>query len=857
MDFEKYLEQLENTLQKNLENSIRQDMQMFCPYCGEEILSGSVFCPYCGEDLVVEKPKEEKQVSKPIEQPKSNYRPLYKLPFFEGLEEETKKKIRTFEHVYQKAYEEETKRPLVSTFVTKASVEDFSPLIMSLSSALEIELNKSVLPLMLQNYGKKIKYGKKEIELDKQVTLRVYQFCIYYDCYHKNFLSNHGLHKAEECGKALNRIIKKRNKSGHTGITSSKNFYTFYDDIYDFFQVYMENLIRVKNLCKKKTNKVSFFGLESSPFYSNEKESISSTKQETEFVPKHKKGILFTDTNRLAHKLFDSETITYNGNLISTQQLVENTLREYMQNMAGVGIVYDLLDVYRYTDVEAGKWQSYARCLDNYRNQNHPLSFKEKIGLFIVGGNDVIPMPQVVNPFFMEGLNEGDIRVMNAYSNRGEFLSDRTLDTDMLYAYCNKYTCILDHKQEVDYSILLKSEPLFWVGRLPLEEGVVSPLKSERSAYQEFTHYFTRSYAAYVEDVVYNGGTLGIIANKHVATSCESAQMAMGKMLEGIPFTMQTTDKENIQGKKYVSPNLNLQVADRLRWDYIADIEESDILTFFLHGNNSPASYHYYGENKERTSDTYIAFKPDLLLSSKAKIISGVCCWGARFIGYPKVQSTLLTAMYSSTLLFMGSSRCAAGFFDDALSNISNIDIAWSELLLKYYLNYLLQGYDAGEALGRARMDYIQNEKYSQLDALATMLEFNLFGDPLLSVQPVLEKQPVAMKKDWNTTSITCGSFRNYSQVFDCKKNESHSILDRVRGLVDRRLSEVRQRVTEQLYKDFNINPQSLSTIHSFRSENGEEGYRFCFHEKNEYYNNDRVVDTDKNGNVTCVIGFF
>jgi hypothetical protein len=159
-----------------------------------------------------------------------------------------------------------------------------------------------------------------------------------------------------------------------------------------------------------------------------------------------------------------------------------------------------------------------------------------------------------------------------------------------------------------------------------------------------------------------------------VATSCESAQMAMGKMLEGIPFTMQTTDKENIQGKKYVSPNLNLQVADRLRWDYIADIEESDILTFFLHGNNSPASYHYYGENKERTSDTYIAFKPDLLLSSKAKIISGVCCWGARFIGYPKVQSTLLTAMYSSTLLFMGSSRCAAGFFDDALSNISNIE---------------------------------------------------------------------------------------------------------------------------------------------------------------------------------------
>lgn len=855
MDLERYFEQLENSLQKDLENTIRQSIQEFCPYCGEEILSGSVFCPYCGEDLVVEKPKEEKQVSKLIEQPKSNYRPLYKLPFFEGLEEETKKKIRTFEHVYQKAYEEETKRPLISTFGEKASVEDFSPLIMSLSSALEIELNKSVLPLMLQNYGKKIIYGKKEIELDKQITLRVYQFCIYYDCYHKNYLNSYGLHKAEECGKALNRIIKKRNKSGHIGVASSKSFYTFYDDIYDFFQVYMEDLIKVKNHCKKK-NKASVFGLDSSLFFNNEKELVPATEQETEFVPKYKKGILFTDTLKLAHKLFDSETTTYNGVLVSTQQMVENILKEYMQNMASVGIVYDLLDICHYTDIEAGKWQSYARCLDNYRNRNYPQFYKEKIGLFIIGGNDVIPMPQVVNPFFMEGLDEGGIRVMNAYSKKGELLSDRTLDADMLYAYCNKHSCILNHKQEVDCDVILKCEPLFWAGRLPLEEGVVSPLNSERSAYQEFSHYFTRSFAAYVEDVVCNGGTLGIIANKHVATSCESSQIAMGKMLEGIPFTMGITGKGSIQGKKYISPNLNLQVADKLRWNYIADIEETDMLTFFLHGGNKPANYHYCGENKERTCGGYIAFKPELLLSSNVKIISGVCCWGARFIGYPKVQSTLLTAMYSSTLLFMGASRCAAGLFDDAFS-ISNMDIAFSELLLKYYLNYLLQGYDAGEALGRAKMDYIQTEKYSRMDALATMLEFNLFGDPLLSVQPVLEKQPVITKKDWNTSSVSCGSFRNYSQVFDCKKNESHSILDRVRGLVDRRLYEVRQRVIEQLYKDFNINPQSLSTIHSFHSENGEEGYRFCFHEKNEYYNNDRVVDTDKNGNVTCVIGFF
>ena len=230
---------------------------------------------------------------------------------------------------------------------------------------------------------------------------------------------------------------------------------------------------------------------------------------------------------------------------------------------------------------------------------------------------------------------------------------------------------------------------------------------------------------------------------------------------------------------------------------------------------------------------------------------------GSTFIGYPKVQSALLTAMYSSTLLFVGSSRTAVGVFDNALYNVPNMDIAFSELLLKYYLNYLLQGYDAGEALGRAKMDYIRTEKFSRLDALATMLEFNLFGDPLLSVQPVLERKPVVVESDWTVSSVSCGLFRSYQQVYDSKKGESHSILDRVRGLVDYRLLDVRRKVTDLLYKDYSINPQSLSAIHSFKLQNGEQGYRFCFHEKNEYYNNDRIVDTDKDGNITCVIGFF
>lgn len=853
MDFEKYFEQLENTLQKNLENSIRQDMQMFCPYCGEEILSGSIFCPYCGEDLVVEKTTEEKLTSKKVEQPKSNYRPLYKLPFFDGLEEETKTKIRTFEHVYQKAYEEETKRPLVSTFGMKTSVEDFSPLIMSLSSALEIELDKSVLSLMRKIYGKDYVFEEQElkVELCKQGTLRGYQYCIFHDLKKKKELQKHGLDNGWECAKALNGIIQKRNKSGHKGVIGQSSFYDFYDAIYDFFNQYMGDLIEVKNNCKKKAigSLFSTFSL------SDETKITSEVEQKKEFVPIYKKGIILTDTLKLAHKLFDSETFTYNGILLPTQQIVENILKEYIQLMSEVGIVYDLLDVCHYTDVESGKWQSYARCLNNYRDKNYPQCYKEKMGLFIIGGNDVVPMPQIVNPFFMEeGLDENSSRAMADASEKRELLSDRTLDTDMLYAYSNQYSCLLNCKQEVDYDILLKCEPLFWVGRLPLEEGVVSPLNPNKSSFEEFVSYFNRSYTNYVENLL-DTGSLGINIKKHVTTTCESTQIAVERMLEGIPFE-EDVHHGYIQEKKYVSPKLNLLVPD-IQWgSYMNAIKEADMLTFFLHGSNLPSNYCYYGQSKEM-DEGYIAFNPSLLLSSNVKVISGVCCWGARFIGYPKVQSALLTAMYSSTLLFVGSSRTAVGVFDNALYNVPNMDIAFSELLLKYYLNYLLQGYDAGEALGRAKMDYIRTEKFSRLDALATMLEFNLFGDPLLSVQPVLERKPVVVESDWTVSSVSCGLFRSYQQVYDSQKKESHSILDRVRGLVDQRLLEVRKKVTELLYRDYNINPQSLSAIHSFQSQGGEQGYRFCFHEKNEYYNNNRIVDTDKNGNITCVIGFF
>lgn len=323
--------------------------------------------------------------------------------------------------------------------------------------------------------------------------------------------------------------------------------------------------------------------------------TLAHAKNKFVTTGKIKRGIILTDTYKLALAICKSTTYSYKTNSkndkprksFSTQELFITILNTYIENMAKVGIVYELLDVSNIPNFNAKNWQDYAKYLYDY-HCSKSIDKSEKLWLFILGGNDVIPIPQVVD-FFSN----------SALCNR---TSTKHLDVDMLYAYCNCLSSIVNNQNKINYDIIQNSTPVFWVGRLPSLGGFVPSIDSPKQAFLEFYNYFFRIWTEYKK---------GILINEHITNM----------------------------------------------W------------------------------TKTRRKDA---------------------------------------------LLFLGTyCNYVQGLDGDTPIN-NNI--------FKHYLNYISKGYSAGEALGLAKIDCMHNIELSHFEILTTILEFNLFGDPSLSVQPMLGK---------------------------------------------------------------------------------------------------------------------
>ena len=177
-----------------------------------------------------------------------------------------------------------------------------------------------------------------------------------------------------------------------------------------------------------------------------------------------------------------------------------------------------------------------------------------------------------------------------------------------------------------------------------------------------------------------------------------------------------------------------------------------------------------------------------------------------------------------------------------------------AEVLLKYYLNFLLQGYDAGEALGRAKMLQLSNPDCEDINmVLGTILEFNLFGDPLLSLVPLLPRRPIEIIGSCEISDDFADN-HTYQLEFDKEQEEHMSLLERLRKKVDKNLQDIKNKVNEQLYADYKIESETLKTIHSYQSKLGPKQYRFCYCKQEDLYENKTIVNTDDRGNVKNII---
>ena len=163
------------------------------------------------------------------------------------------------------------------------------------------------------------------------------------------------------------------------------------------------------------------------------------------------------------------------------------------------------------------------------------------------------------------------------------------------------------------------------------------------------------------------------------------------------------------------------------------------LLYFNLHGAVQASSKHWYGQ---KGNSFPIAFSPSSLSHLPWAYAVGVeACYGARYSGYAKDESSLLTAITGGCLSFLGSSRIAYGSAEGSGT--------CADIIVGEFLRRLSTGSSAGNAFAEASAALLRKAP-GELE-MKTLMEFSLYGDPSLSfvasgrVQKNMERSRIRM----------------------------------------------------------------------------------------------------------------
>lgn len=508
--------------------------------------------------------------------------------------------------------------------------------------------------------------------------------------------------------------------------------------------------------------------------------------------------IVFTDSKQLAAKYRASQQDVL---LLLQRNLSDNQSIEFL-----------ILDAADYTE-ELGAnptHNEYKGILADFM-LGMGVSPSPKLSLFIVGGDDVIPMPRIANP-----INEEEL-----------------LQSDMLYCF-----------KDEDLTNLDASEAICNVGRLPLESGSLpSKLQDDLQSYFNLSNMLLDT---------------GISVGKVLMTSTESWLPASNDMVRGLPVDELPKISDATNDSMYISPRLAADDNYVVK-HYKRDIGEADLLMFNLHGSDVRGYSSFYGEglNGHNTPE---AFTCDMLKHSGARIINTVACFGGRYIGYSRKDSMLMSAMYGGgVLLYAGSCTSALGrtgrihhVAEDAL-----MPSGYSESFMKLYTLYLFKGITAGEAFLSAKCDYYNlcHALDGEDRALATVLMFNLFGLPLLAVNQnkdvIQEARGIKQVKPFNKAKVY-----SYKRVKNENKASSGSLLEQVRSAVDRNLQLIRNVVESNLYKYWGLDPRDITKIDEILCDSVSAGYRFEYISPGDEVSKRSWAYVDKTGNVKDVVHF-
>ena len=469
-----------------------------------------------------------------------------------------------------------------------------------------------------------------------------------------------------------------------------------------------------------------------------------------------------------------------------------------------------LLDVSDYQDEfgEKPTWQEHKAIMADFM-AGMGLQPSPSLSLFIVGGDDVIPMPRIANP-----INETE-----------------QLESDILYCFAGDELTRLDVK-----------EALCNVGRLPLQSGSLpSTLNDDLQSYFNLSNMMLMT---------------GIEVNKVVMTSTESWLPASNDMVKGLPVEEPPHIANATNGNLFVSPRLSVDDSYVLRY-YQREIGQADMLMFNLHGADAHGYSSFYGEGLSG-HNTPEAFSCDMLRYSGARILNTVACFGGRYIGYNRNDSMLMSAMYGGgVVLYAGSCTSALGrtgqihnVAEDAL-----MPSGYSESFMKLYSLYLFRGITAGEAFLSAKCDYFNLCHSLDGDdcALATVLMFNLYGIPVLHVNSnksvIQEARGIKEVHDIDTHQKTMG------RVLYDKNQPSTSVLSEVRMRVNDNLLKIRKTIESKLYSYWGLNPSDLDNIVEL-TRGSQKSLRFEYKSGTGLIKKRSWAFTDELGNVKDVVHF-
>lgn len=520
------------------------------------------------------------------------------------------------------------------------------------------------------------------------------------------------------------------------------------------------------------------------------------------------RGILFTDTLALSEK-YSCE-----------RERVQNMFDEIIQGTLNFGMNWQLLDAADYR-AQLGKdpfWLNYNQLISDFM-QDNGYQYGMRTPVFIIGGDDVIPIPKVEDTLGTS--DDGQMPCDMCYCFTGHFFSD---------LWDGDHTISEEDVRNV-------------VSRLPLEDGKMnSDLDDDISCYFGRCEYYYEN---------------GISADSVMMTANASWLPASKTMSEHLPLIAYAADDKIVKDGMFVSPPVTPD-SQEVEKPIELTMEEANMLLFNLHGSATKGMSSFYNDMGE-------AFNSAMLIKTEALVLNTVACYGARYHGYERGDSMLLTSIHDfAFLLYAGSLISVPMTEPDIPQGVVVHEGSGSEHLMPIYCMEQYAGLPAGEAMMKAKLEYFNTFRHMESDSfsLATMQMFSLYGNPMLRLrrnEDVLRRaREEHVLPELPLTSKSMPVRVRRLQRIMTKYESSGSLLTDIRGAVDANLNAIHTAIANDLYAQLGLEPRTIHHIDAYTKPGGsgseEKGFLYAYVNEDHAFANKTWVEVDEEGKLKRVI---